>query len=151
MPKLTYTPNPLYMRPQPTPASLCRPISPSHHQLTLQDPRGHPLLSSRGEKGGNPSFAMQWRGALRRRSGPSPTPISICMLSWRPSGPNPALYLDPGTPECGPRQASVSADPICNDPGFYQILGVNFSFLYCLKWLKFHRDLKTFKSIWKLY
>jgi hypothetical protein len=31
---------------------------------------------------------------------------------------------------------------VCNDPGFYQILGKFFSLLHCLRWLKFHRDLK---------
>jgi hypothetical protein len=39
---------------------------------------------------------------------------------------------------------------VCNIPRFYQILGEFFLFLFCLCWLKIHRDLKLFESIWKL-
>jgi hypothetical protein len=44
---------------------------------------------------------------------------------------------------------------VCNIPRFYQILGNFFLLLFCLCWLKIHRDLKLlgwFKSFtWKLF
>jgi hypothetical protein len=36
-------------------------------------------------------------------------------------------------------------------PKILSNFGGKFSFLFCLYWLKIHRDLKLFESIWKLY
>jgi hypothetical protein len=36
---------------------------------------------------------------------------------------------------------------VCNDPGFYQILGGKFFGFVLLEMIEIHRDLKTFESI----
>jgi hypothetical protein len=58
--------------------------------------------------------------------------------------PNPSFFL--ACPNLGTR--FLLRVVVSNIPSFYQILGVKFLFLFCLCWLKFHRDL-TLLSLFK--
>jgi hypothetical protein len=96
---------PLYIWPQRVPASLCRPISPSHHHLTLPGLRDRPLARYQRRRGENLLTNLRRRRADCHRSRPSLLSLPASMIISQPQLPNPSLILDLGALEHGPRRA----------------------------------------------